>query len=119
VDFNKALVSFATAKKFDKANEAEQAVQPERRFGRVQKSKSLGRRRVNLVVRSFPKDVFPFTVTAKSGAYSDEVITALRTMEAAGGGVDEITLSDEYLKAGGRITERRLVEAGYASSKKR
>jgi hypothetical protein len=63
VDCNKALVSFATAKKFDKANEAEQAVQPERRFGRVQKSKALDRRRVNLVVRSFAKDVFPFTVT--------------------------------------------------------
>jgi hypothetical protein len=34
-------------------------------------------------------------------------------MEAAGKDVEEIGLSEAYLRAGGRVTETRLVQAGY------
>jgi hypothetical protein len=49
---------------------------------------------------------------AKIAVYDAEVMAALRRMEAAGG-VDAINLSEAYLKEGGRISERRLVEAGH------
>ncbi len=50
---------------------------------------------------------------AKTAVYDAEVMGALARMEAAGGGVAAIDLSEAYLKAGGKIAERRLVEAGY------
>ena len=50
---------------------------------------------------------------AKRLAYSAEVLDALRKMEATGANVEEIGLSETYLRAGGRESERRLVLAGY------
>lgn len=50
---------------------------------------------------------------AKTSAYAPEVLDALRMMEAAGGDVEEIELSGEYLNAGGHESARRLVQAGY------
>jgi hypothetical protein len=52
-------------------------------------------------------------VLAKSQVYTDEVLAALRRMEAMGDIVEPIGLSEDYLKAGGRVAERRVVEAGY------
>lgn len=52
-------------------------------------------------------------VLAKSQVYTDEVLIALRRMEAVGDSVEPIGLSEDYLKAGGRVAERRVVEAGY------
>ena len=49
---------------------------------------------------------------AGESAYDAEVRTALRRMEAAGR-IEPIELSEAYLKAGGRIAQRRLVEAGF------
>jgi hypothetical protein len=46
-------------------------------------------------------------------AYDAEIITALRGMERGSGGVESIRLSEDYLKAGGRNSERRLVQAGF------
>ncbi len=34
-------------------------------------------------------------------------------MEAAGGPIHELTMSEAYLTNGGHIAERRVVEAGY------
>ena len=50
---------------------------------------------------------------AKTAAHADEVLTALRTMEATGSPIAEVELTEQYLKEGGRIAERRLVQAGY------
>lgn len=50
---------------------------------------------------------------AKSHVYTDEVLAALRRMEAAGDMVEVIDLSQDYLKAGGKVAERRVIEAGY------
>jgi hypothetical protein len=50
---------------------------------------------------------------AKTDAYSDEVLDALRRMEAGAGAVEEIALSEAYLKTGGSLTEILLVGAGY------
>jgi hypothetical protein len=44
--------------------------------------------------------------------YTKEVLEALRKMESAGA-VEEISMSEEYLKAGGHIAERRVVQAGF------
>ncbi|HEY2414370.1 MAG TPA: S1/P1 nuclease [Pirellulaceae bacterium] len=49
---------------------------------------------------------------AAANVYTTEVIDALRKMEAAGS-VAEISLSEDYLKSGGRIAERRVVQAGF------
>jgi hypothetical protein len=49
---------------------------------------------------------------ATDHVYTKEVLDALRRMEAAGA-VEEISLSEDYLKAGGHIAERRVVQAGY------
>jgi hypothetical protein len=49
---------------------------------------------------------------AKLAVYDAEVMAALARMEAVGR-TESIDLSQGYLKAGGRIAERRLVEAGY------
>jgi hypothetical protein len=50
---------------------------------------------------------------AKSTAYDDELLAALRKMELAANGDDEIDLSEEYLKGGGARSASRLVQAGY------
>jgi hypothetical protein len=50
---------------------------------------------------------------AKSAAYDIQLLDALRSMEAAGGAVQELMMSEPYLKAGGSIAEQRVVEAGY------
>jgi S1/P1 Nuclease len=52
-------------------------------------------------------------VLAKSHVYTDDVLSALRRMEAAGDMVDLIELNPGYLKSGGQVAERRVVEAGY------
>jgi hypothetical protein len=48
---------------------------------------------------------------AVDSVYTTEVIDLLRKMETAGS-VEEISLSEDYLKAGGQIAERRVVQAG-------
>lgn len=50
---------------------------------------------------------------AKSQVYAAEVMAALRRMEAAGAAVEPIALSEDYLKASGRIAAQRVVEAGF------
>ena len=59
-------------------------------------------------------EIFPRVVhgLANDYVYTQEVLDALRKMEAAGA-VEEISLSEEYLKAGGHIAERRVVQAGF------
>jgi hypothetical protein len=49
---------------------------------------------------------------AKQAVYDAEIMAALARMESVGR-IESIDLSEAYLKAGGRIAERRLVEAGY------
>jgi hypothetical protein len=46
-------------------------------------------------------------------AYDPEVMVALRAMEDGAGTVAQIELSEDYLRAGGRIANRRVVQAGY------
>jgi S1/P1 Nuclease len=50
---------------------------------------------------------------AQRTVYDDEVLGALRKMEAGSGRVEEIALSETYLKNGGHAVEPRLVQAGY------
>jgi len=50
---------------------------------------------------------------AKEMAYSREVSAALRSIESTSGQIAEIDLSEAYLKAGGRLSQRRIIEAGY------
>jgi hypothetical protein len=50
---------------------------------------------------------------AKESVYDAEVLAALEKSEAAGGGFGAIDVSENYLKIGGRIAERRIVRAGY------
>ena len=50
---------------------------------------------------------------AEAAVYDVEVRPALSRMEASGGPIEPIKLSEAYLKAGGTISEARLVEAGY------
>jgi S1/P1 Nuclease len=50
---------------------------------------------------------------AKSAAYDEEVLAALRRMEAGAGPIAELELSEAYLKAGGHLAETRLVQAEY------
>jgi len=50
---------------------------------------------------------------AKSAAYDDEVLGALRRMESASGGVEQIELSEAYLRSGGHLAETRLIQARY------
>lgn len=52
-------------------------------------------------------------MVAKINAYDGEVLAAMATMEAGGGAVQEIELSERYLKAGGQTAEWRMVQAGY------
>ena len=49
---------------------------------------------------------------ARTIAYDSEVLAAVSKMEAAGA-VEEIELSERYLKTGGPIAEQRMVQAGY------
>lgn len=44
---------------------------------------------------------------AKSQVYTAEVLAALRRMEAVGDAVEPLGLSEDYLKSGGRVAERR------------
>ena len=50
---------------------------------------------------------------AKDSVYNAEILAALRKLEAAGGGINALDLSENYLKTGGRIAELRIVQAGY------
>jgi hypothetical protein len=50
---------------------------------------------------------------AKANVYTTEVVEALGRMEAGGGPVEEISLSEAYLKVGGHIAEQRVVQAGF------
>jgi hypothetical protein len=50
---------------------------------------------------------------AKSAVYSDDVMAALKAMEAGSGVVEQIELLEDYLKTGGQVAERRMVQAGY------
>src|SRR5262245_4734326 len=52
-------------------------------------------------------------MVAKINAYDGEVLEAMEKMEAGGGAVQEIGLSERYLKAGGGMAEWRMVQAGY------
>jgi hypothetical protein len=45
--------------------------------------------------------------------YGPEVLGYLRNREAESGGLQPISLSEEYLKVGGKICDRRVVQAGY------
>lgn len=49
---------------------------------------------------------------ALSVVYDSEVLTPLRAFEKQGA-LKPITLSEEYLRRGGRVCERRVVQAGY------
>jgi hypothetical protein len=49
---------------------------------------------------------------AVANVYTKEVLDRLQEMEAAGS-VEEISVSEAYLKAGGQIAERRVVQAGF------
>ena len=50
---------------------------------------------------------------ADAAVYDVEVRPALARMEASGGPIESIQLSEAYLKAGGTISEARLVQAGF------
>jgi len=50
---------------------------------------------------------------AREVTYSPGILAAAAKAEAAGGNLEPLEMKEEYLKAGGRIAERRLVEAGY------
>lgn len=50
---------------------------------------------------------------ARSAVYDNEVLTAVRKMESAGGPVEQIVLSETYLKAGGDAAVPRVVQAGH------
>jgi S1/P1 Nuclease len=52
-------------------------------------------------------------LVAKISAYDQEVLAAVAKMEAGGRAVQEIELSERYLKAGGAMAEWRMVQAGY------
>jgi hypothetical protein len=52
-------------------------------------------------------------LVAKISAYDDEVLAAIAKMESGSGTVQEIELSERYLKAGGGMAEWRMVQAGY------
>jgi hypothetical protein len=49
----------------------------------------------------------------ETSVYTDDVLSALRTMEISGQAVSEIDLSTDYLKAGGRAAEQRVIQVGY------
>jgi hypothetical protein len=49
---------------------------------------------------------------AVENVYTPDVVEALRKMEVAGA-VEEISLSEAYLRTGGQIAERRVVQAGF------
>jgi hypothetical protein len=52
---------------------------------------------------------------AKTYVYDDEVLTFLRGLEMSGAAANSMacTLSEDYLKRGGKVSEKRIVEAGY------
>jgi hypothetical protein len=50
---------------------------------------------------------------AKRVVYDDEVLSALRRMETSGGGIEELELSESYLRAGGGVAKLRVAQAGY------
>jgi hypothetical protein len=52
-------------------------------------------------------------VLALGAVYDPEILLALRKQEALTGPLEPLTLSEEYLKMGGRISQRRIVQAGY------
>jgi S1/P1 Nuclease len=49
---------------------------------------------------------------AREVTYSPDILAAVAKAEA-GGGLAPLEMKEEYLKIGGRIAERRLIEAGY------
>ncbi len=50
---------------------------------------------------------------AKKHVYTDDVLRALRSLELVGDAVQPIELSEAYLKTGGSVAQRRVVQAGY------
>jgi hypothetical protein len=50
---------------------------------------------------------------ATTVVYDDEILTPLRGYERQGGEVKPIELSEDYLRRGSRIADRRVVQAGY------
>lgn len=51
---------------------------------------------------------------ALTATYDPEIMIALRKAEASGAATAEpLTLSEDYLKMGGRLAERRVIQAGY------
>jgi hypothetical protein len=50
---------------------------------------------------------------AKKYVYTEDVLQALRSMESIGETVQPIELSEPYLQSGGRVAQRRVVQAGY------
>jgi hypothetical protein len=52
---------------------------------------------------------------AKEYVYDSEILTFLRTLDMSGAAADSMacTVSEDYLKRGGKVSERRVVEAGY------
>jgi hypothetical protein len=46
-------------------------------------------------------------------AYDIEVMVALRAMADGAGTVEQFDLSEDYLRAGGRIANRRVAQAGH------
>jgi hypothetical protein len=52
-------------------------------------------------------------LVAKINVYDEEVLAAVAKMESGGGAMQEIELSERYLKAGGGMAEWRMVQAGY------
>jgi len=56
---------------------------------------------------------------AKEYVYDAEILTFLKTLDMSGAAADSgaCTLSEDYLKRGGKVSERRVVEAGYRIGK--
>lgn len=56
---------------------------------------------------------------AKEYVYDSEILTFLRALDMSGAAANSMacTVSEDYLKRGGKISERRVVEAGYRIGK--
>ena len=50
---------------------------------------------------------------AREAAYSPDILAAVAKAESTGGALTPLEMNEAYLQAGGRIVERRLIEAGY------
>src|SRR5262245_35317754 len=50
---------------------------------------------------------------AREFVYSPDILSSVAKAETAGGSLDPLDMSEDYFKAGGRVAERRVAEAGY------